>query len=41
MKIIGINGSPRKKASTTLKLMQAVLDGAKEAGSKNGSHRYL
>ncbi len=34
MKIIGINGSPRKKVSTTLKLMQAVLDGAKEAGAK-------
>lgn len=34
MKIIGINGSPRKKASTTLKLIQGVLDGAKEKGAK-------
>jgi len=36
MKIIGINGSPRKKASNTLKLLQAVLNGAKEEGAKTG-----
>ena len=34
MKIIGINGSPRKNTSNTLKLIQAVLDGAKEGGAK-------
>jgi len=34
MKVIGINGSPRKKASNTLKLIQAVLNGAKEGGAK-------
>jgi len=34
MKVIGMNGSPRKKASNTLKLIQAVLDGAKEEGAK-------
>jgi multimeric flavodoxin WrbA len=34
MKVIGINGSPRKKASNTLKLVEAVLDGAKEEGAK-------
>ena len=34
MKVIGIHGSPRKKASNTLKLIQAVLDGAQEEGAK-------
>jgi multimeric flavodoxin WrbA len=34
MKIIGINGSPRKKASNTLKLLQSVLSGAEEEGAK-------
>jgi multimeric flavodoxin WrbA len=34
MKILGINGSPRGAKSTTLKLVDAVLEGAKEAGAK-------
>ena len=34
MKILGINGSPRGKNSRTLKLVDAVLDGAKERGAE-------
>jgi len=34
MKVIGINGSPRGKASNTLKLIQGVLDGAGEGGAE-------
>mgnify|MGYP001044965482 FL=1 len=34
MKVIGINGSPRGKASNTLKLVQGVLDGAGEGGAE-------
>ena len=34
MKILAINGSPRKKESRTLQLVQAVLDGAKSAGAE-------
>ena len=34
MKILGINGSPRGKNSRTLKLVSAVLDGAKERGAE-------
>lgn len=33
MKILGINGSPRGEKSTTLKLVEAVLAGAEEAGA--------
>ncbi|HEX7514726.1 MAG TPA: flavodoxin family protein, partial [archaeon] len=34
MKILGINSSPRGKNSRTLKLVNAVLDGAKERGAE-------
>ncbi|WP_054847933.1 NAD(P)H-dependent oxidoreductase [Methanoculleus chikugoensis] len=34
MKILGINGSPRASRSQTLRLVQAVLDGAKSAGAE-------
>jgi multimeric flavodoxin WrbA len=34
MKILGINGSPRKEASNTRKLLQAVLEGAAEQGAE-------
>jgi multimeric flavodoxin WrbA len=34
MKILGINGSPRGAKSTTMKLVETVLDGAKEAGAE-------
>jgi multimeric flavodoxin WrbA len=34
MKIIGINGSPRGDQSRTRRLVQAVLDGATEAGAE-------
>jgi multimeric flavodoxin WrbA len=34
MKILGINSSPRGKHSRTLKLVDAVLDGAKERGAE-------
>jgi len=34
MKILGINGSPRGKNSRTLKLVAAVLDGAKARGAE-------
>jgi multimeric flavodoxin WrbA len=34
MKIIGINGSPRGEMSRTLRLVEAVLDGAKAEGSE-------
>ncbi|KQC14418.1 MAG: iron-sulfur protein [Methanosaeta sp. SDB] len=34
MKILGINGSPRGAKSTTLKLVETVLNGAKEAGAE-------
>jgi multimeric flavodoxin WrbA len=34
MKILGINGSPRGKNSRTLKLVQAVLDGARTRGAE-------
>ncbi len=34
MKIIGLNSSPRGKESNTLKLVQAVLAGAKEEGAE-------
>jgi multimeric flavodoxin WrbA len=33
MKILGINGSPRGKNSRTLKLVDAVLDGARQHGA--------
>ena len=33
MKILGINGSPRASKSQTLRLVQAVLDGAESAGA--------
>ena len=33
MKILGINGSPRGERSATLKLISAVLEGAKENGA--------
>ncbi|KLK87607.1 iron-sulfur protein [Methanoculleus sediminis] len=33
MKILGINGSPRASRSQTLRLVQAVLDGAESAGA--------
>jgi multimeric flavodoxin WrbA len=33
MKILGINGSPRGSRSQTLRLVQAVLDGARSAGA--------
>jgi len=33
MKILGINGSPRGSKSQTLRLVQAVLDGARSAGA--------
>lgn len=34
MKILAINGSPRKKMSNTLKLVEAVLEGAKAEGAE-------
>ncbi len=34
MKILGINGSPRKEASNTRKLVRSVLDGAAELGAE-------
>jgi len=34
MKILGINGSPRGTNSRTLKLVEAVLDGAKKQGAE-------
>jgi multimeric flavodoxin WrbA len=34
MKILGINSSPRRKKSRTLKLVQAVLDGARTQGTE-------
>jgi len=34
MEILGINGSPRAKKSRTLKLVGAVLDGAKDRGAE-------
>ncbi|MFZ0011304.1 MAG: flavodoxin family protein [Halobacteriota archaeon] len=34
MKILGINGSPRGKNSRTLKLVDAVLDGARQRGAE-------
>jgi len=34
MKILGINSSPRRKKSQTLKLVDAVLDGARQRGAK-------
>jgi multimeric flavodoxin WrbA len=34
MKILGINSSPRGKNSNTLKLVDAVLDGAKQRGAE-------
>ncbi len=34
MKILGINGSPRGSESQTLKLVEKVLDGAKENGAE-------
>ena len=34
MKILGINGSPRGSRSQTLRLVRAVLDGAKSAGAE-------
>ncbi len=34
MKIIGINGSPRGNSSRTLKLVEAVLEGAQEHGAE-------
>jgi multimeric flavodoxin WrbA len=34
MKILGINGSPRGKKSQTLKLVDAVLDGARQRGAE-------
>jgi len=34
MEILGINGSPRAKNSRTRKLVEAVLDGAKERGAE-------
>ena len=34
MKIVGISSSPRGKNSNTLKLLDAALEGAEEAGPK-------
>jgi multimeric flavodoxin WrbA len=34
MKVLGINGSPRGSKSQTLKLVEAVLDGAKASGAE-------
>jgi multimeric flavodoxin WrbA len=34
MKILGINGSPRRKKSQTRKLVDAVLDGARQRGAE-------
>ncbi len=34
MKIIGINSSPRRKDSRTLKLVEAVLDGSQQRGAE-------
>lgn len=34
MKILGINSSPRRKDSRTLKLVEAVLDGAQQRGAE-------
>jgi multimeric flavodoxin WrbA len=34
MKVLGINGSPRGSRSQTLRLVQAVLDGARDSGAE-------
>jgi multimeric flavodoxin WrbA len=34
MKVIGIQSSPKRKNSNTLKLLEAALDGAREAGAE-------
>jgi multimeric flavodoxin WrbA len=34
MKTLGINGSPRRKKSHTLKLVDAVLDGVQDCGAE-------
>jgi len=34
MKIVGISSSPRGQNSNTLKLLDAALEGAKEAGAE-------
>ncbi len=34
MKVIGVNASPKGKDSNTLKLVNAVLEGAKEEGAE-------
>ena len=34
MKILGISGSPRRKNSRTMKLVQAVLEGAQTQGAE-------
>jgi multimeric flavodoxin WrbA len=36
LKILGINASPRGSKSQTLRLVKAVLDGAKESGAETG-----
>ncbi len=36
MKVIGIQSSPRRKNSNTLKLLEAALEGAREAGAETG-----
>jgi multimeric flavodoxin WrbA len=34
MKVLGINGSPRREKSQTLRLLKGILDGARQGGAE-------